>query len=60
MAAQLAHARVEDRIRRAQDTGRDRFPSRESAINQTWLMLTTFAADLTALTKLLGCGRRRR
>ena len=32
-----------------------RFPSREFAINQTWLMLTTIAADLTAWTRLLGC-----
>ncbi len=27
----------------------------EFKINQTWLMLTTIAADLTAWTRLLGC-----
>lgn len=30
-----AHARVEDRIRRAKDSGLGRFPSREFDINQT-------------------------
>lgn len=30
-----------------------RFPSREFAINQTWLTLTMIAADLTAWTRLL-------
>ena len=38
-ARHRAHARVEDRIRHAKDTGLGRFPSREFAINQTWLML---------------------
>ncbi len=47
-ARHRAHARVEDRIRHAKDTGLGRFPSREFAINQTWLMLTQIAADLTA------------
>jgi len=54
-ARHRAHARVEDRIRHAKDTGLGRFPSREFAINQTWLTLTTIAADLTAWTRLLGC-----
>ena len=54
-ARHRAHARVEDRIRHAKDTGLGRFPSREFAINQTWLMLTAIAADLTAWTRLLGC-----
>jgi hypothetical protein len=54
-ARHRAHARVEDRIRHAKDSGLGRFPSREFAINQTWLMLTTIAADLTAWTRLLGC-----
>ena len=36
-ARHRAHARVEDRIRHAKDTGLGRFPSREFAINQTWL-----------------------
>lgn len=52
-ARHRAHARVEDRIRHAKDTGLGRFPSREFAINQAWLMLTTIAADLVAWTRLL-------
>ncbi len=54
-ARHRAHARVEDRIRHAKDSGLGRFPSREFSINQTWLMLTAIAADLTAWTRLLGC-----
>jgi len=54
-ARHRAHARVEDRIRHAKDTGLGRFPSREFKINQTWLTMTAIAADLTAWTRLLGC-----
>jgi len=54
-ARHRAHARVEDRIRHAKDSGLGRFSSPEFKINQTWLMLTTIAADLTAWTRLLGC-----
>ena len=36
-ARHRAHARVEDRIRVAKDTGLSRFPSREYDINQAWL-----------------------
>jgi hypothetical protein len=54
-ARHRAHARVEDRIRHAKDTGMGRFPSREFKINQTWLMLSATAADLTAWTRLLAC-----
>jgi len=36
-ARHRAHARVEDRIRHAKDSGLGRFPSREFDINQTWL-----------------------
>ncbi len=54
-ARHRAHARVEDRIRHAKDTGLGRFPSREFKINQTWLTRTAIAADLTAWTRLLGC-----
>lgn len=54
-ARHRAHARVEDRIRHAKDSGLGRFPSREFDINQTWLTLTMIAADLTAWTRLLGC-----
>lgn len=54
-ARHRAHARVEDRIRHAKDTGLGRFPSREFTINQTWLILTQVAADLVAWTRLLAC-----
>ena len=54
-ARHRAHARVEDRIRHAKDSGLGRFPSREFDINQTWLALVQVAADLTAWTHLLGC-----
>lgn len=52
-ARHRAHARVEDHIRHAKDTGLGRFPSREFKINQAWLMLTAIAADLVAWTRLL-------
>ena len=52
-ARHRAHARVEDRIRHAKDTGLGRFPSREFDINQAWLMLVQIAADLIAWTRLL-------
>ncbi len=47
-ARHRAHARVETRIRHAKDTGIGRFPSREYAINQAWLIATSIAADLIA------------
>lgn len=52
-ARHRAHARVEDRIRIAKDTGLGRFPSREFKINTAWLVATMIAADLTAWTRLL-------
>jgi hypothetical protein len=52
-ARHRAHARVEDRIKAAKDTGLGRFPSREFKINQTWLQLVAIAADLTAWLRLL-------
>lgn len=52
-ARHRAHARVEDRIRIAKDTGLGRFPSREFKINTAWLTATMIAADLTAWTRLL-------
>lgn len=52
-ARHRAHARVEDRIRHAKDSGLGRFPSREFAINQAWLTTVTIAADLIAWTRLL-------
>src|SRR6478609_3675956 len=45
-ARHRAHARVEDRIRCAKDTGLGRFPSREFAINQAWLTAVMIAVDL--------------
>ena len=48
-----AHARVEDRIKAAKNTGLGRFPSREYAINRAWLQLAAVAADLTAWLRLL-------
>ena len=52
-ARHRAHARVEDRIRHAKDTGLGRFPSREFAVNQAWLTATAIAADLIAWLRLL-------
>lgn len=52
-ARHRAHARVEDRIRHAKDSGLGRFPSREFRINQARTMLTTIAADLIAWLRLL-------
>jgi hypothetical protein len=45
-ARHRAHARVEDRIRHAKDTGLGRFPSREFAVNTAWAQLVAIAADL--------------
>jgi hypothetical protein len=50
-ARHRAHARVEDRIRCAKDTGLGRFPSRHAAINAVWLQLALTAADLIAWTQ---------
>jgi hypothetical protein len=56
-ARHRAHARVEDRIRCAKDTGLDHFPSRSFAINQAWLSVVMLAVDLIAWTQhLLLCG----
>jgi hypothetical protein len=52
-ARHRAHARVEDRIRHAKDTGLGRFPSREFTINQAWLTVTAIATDLVAWLRLL-------
>jgi hypothetical protein len=52
-ARHRAHARVEDRIRHAKDTGLGRLPSREYAINQAWLATVAIAADLIAWLRLL-------
>lgn len=52
-ARHRAHARVEDRIRYAKDSGLGRFPSRDFAINQAWLATVMIAADLVAWTRML-------
>jgi hypothetical protein len=52
-ARHRAHARVEDRIRVAKDTGLARFPSREYDMNQAWLTVVTIAADLLAWLRLI-------
>ena len=52
-ARHRAHARVEDRIKAAKDTGLGRLPSREFTINRVWLQLVAVAADLTAWLRLL-------
>ena len=54
-ARHRAHARVEDRIRHAKDTGLGRLPSREFALNQAWLVAVMIAADLVAWTRMLAC-----
>ena len=52
-ARHRAHARVEDRIRHAKDSGLGRLPSREFAINTAWLSAVAIAADLVAWLRLL-------
>jgi hypothetical protein len=52
-ARHRAHARVEDRIRCAKDTGLRRLPSREFAINQAWCAAAAIAADLIAWLQTL-------
>ncbi len=52
-ARHRAHARVEDRIRIAKDTGLGRLPSREFEINQAWVQLAAIATDLTRWLQLL-------
>ena len=52
-ARHRAHARVEDRIRCAKDTGLDHFPSRAFAINAAWLVVVMLAVDLIAWTQTL-------
>ena len=52
-ARHRAHARVEDRIRCAKDTGLEHFPSRTFAINAAWLVVVMLAVDLIAWTQHL-------
>jgi hypothetical protein len=50
-ARHRAHARVEDRIRCAKDTGLNRFPSREFGVNAAWLTAVMIAVDLIVWTQ---------
>jgi hypothetical protein len=50
-ARHRAHARVEDRIRCAKNTGLNRLPSRQFPINAAWVELVLTAADLIAWTQ---------
>jgi hypothetical protein len=52
-ARHRAHARVEDRIRQAQDAGIGRLPSKLFAVNAVWLELALTAADLLAWTQTI-------
>lgn len=52
-ARHRAHARVEDQIRCAKDTGLDHFPSRTFAINAAWLAVVMLAVDLITWTQHL-------
>ncbi len=52
-ARHRAHARVEDRIRCAKDTGLNHFPSRTFAINAAWLTVVMLAVDLIVWTQHL-------
>ncbi|MCA1678470.1 MAG: IS1380 family transposase [Actinobacteria bacterium] len=47
------HARVEDRIRTAKDTGLQNLPFQDFALNEVWLELSLIAQDLIAWTKPL-------
>jgi hypothetical protein len=52
-ARHRAHARVEDRIRCAKDTGLDHLPSRTFAINAAWLVVVMLAVDVIVWTQHL-------
>ena len=47
------HARVEDRIRNAKDTGMRNLPYHDMAQNRIWLTITALATDLLAWTQRL-------
>jgi hypothetical protein len=52
-ARHRGHARVEDRIKAGKDTGMDKLPFRDYAMNAVWLELSLIAQDLIAWTKAL-------
>jgi hypothetical protein len=47
------HARVEDNVRCAKQTGLDHLPSASAEINRAWCLAATIAADLLAWLRLL-------
>jgi Transposase DDE domain group 1 len=52
-ARHRGHARVEDRIKAGKDTGMEKLPFRDFAMNAIWLELSLIAQDLLAWTKAL-------
>ncbi len=52
-ARHRAHARVEDCIRNAKNTGLGHLPSEKFEINQAWLLAAAMACDLLAWLRLL-------
>jgi Transposase DDE domain group 1 len=52
-ACHRAHARVEDRIRCAKDTGLENLPFHDFAANNAWLLLVLIAQDLLAWAQQL-------
>jgi hypothetical protein len=52
-ARHRGHARVEDRIKAGKDTGMEKLPFRDFAMNEVWLELSLIAQDLIAWTKAL-------
>ena len=52
-ARHRAHARVEDRIRCAKNTGLNHLPSRQLNVNTVWVELVGLACDLLAWTRML-------
>src|ERR671924_1254323 len=52
-ARHRGHARVEDRIKAGKDTGMEKLPFRDFALNAIWLEISLIAQDLTAWTKNL-------
>ena len=51
-ARHRAHARVEDRIPCAKDTGLDHFPSNSFALNQAWLRVVMKSAACRMLARV--------
>ena len=52
-ARHRAHARVEDCIRNAKNTGLGHLPSKQHQLNQAWCLAAAIAADLLAWLRLL-------